>query len=104
MHSIRDMMLTHKFVFSPMGAGTDTYRHWESLLLGCIPVMVHSSLDHLFVDLPVLLIDDYRQLTPEYLTAVYPKFLKKVEAGEYNFDKLTQQYWLDLMRAHKKRK
>ncbi len=72
-----------------------------ALNTGCIPVMTHSSLDHLFVDLPVLLVDDYKQVTPEFLLEQYPKIVAKHKI--YNYEKLTERYWTDLIRAHKKR-
>jgi hypothetical protein len=33
------------FVLAPFGAGVDSYRVWETLLLGSYPVVVSSALD-----------------------------------------------------------
>jgi hypothetical protein len=41
-------ILRHKFVISPPGDRMDTYRHWESIALGAIPV---SNLPRGFADL-----------------------------------------------------
>jgi len=57
----------HAFVFSPEGAGPDCHRHWEALYLGSIPIVKRSAaMDH-FADLPLLMVDDWARVTPEWL-------------------------------------
>ena len=38
------------------GNGLDTHRTWEALLMGAMPVTVHTTLDRLFEGLPVIVI------------------------------------------------
>ncbi len=57
------------FEVSPRGHGLDCFRTWEALLLGCIPIVRHSSLDPLFQEerLPVVLVEAWTEITPQNL-------------------------------------
>lgn len=81
----------HKFVVSPWGDMLDCYRHWESLLVGSIPIVQASSLTPIFEDLPVVIVDDYKEVTEEFLNTKYNAMKNK----HYNFRKLYMQYWVD---------
>ncbi|MDR3550950.1 MAG: hypothetical protein P4L31_06060 [Candidatus Babeliales bacterium] len=80
-----------RFVLSPTGDMCDCYRHWEALLAGSIPVVHASSLDAIFQDLPVVIVDDYKEVTEEFLYKKYDELKDK----KYNFRKLYMQYWVD---------
>ena len=86
-----------KFVLSPKGIGLDCYRIWESLLAGSIPVIKTSYLDPMYKDLPVLIVDDWDIITPEYLNQKYAEMLLK----SYNTDKLFADYWFALIDSYK---
>lgn len=51
--------------------------------------MFHTTLDFLFQNLPVLLIDDFSILTEKYLNEQYEIIMKK----EYDFSILYTDYW-----------
>lgn len=59
----------HRFAVCPRGNGIDTYRVWESLHLGVIPVVERSphSSEWVKQGLPLLLIDDWHEVTPAFL-------------------------------------
>ncbi len=82
------------FVASPSGGGLDCHRTWEALILGCIPVVKHSGIDQLYEDLPVLLIDDWSQLTQPFLLDNY----NRIKDRSWNLDKLTLKYWVQKFR------
>lgn len=84
-----------KFVLSPRGNGLDCHRTWESLLMGTIPIVKSSSLDPLFDDLPVLLVNDWNEITLDYLEEKYLEMRSK----EYSMEKAYLQYWLDLIES-----
>ncbi|CAB9524462.1 expressed unknown protein [Seminavis robusta] len=89
-----------KFVFSPVGFGMDCYRNWEALYLGSIPIIetrnrTQDNWFRVFDDLPVALIDHFDNLTPEWLEAEYVRIL----GGNYRWEKLTKQYWVDFTKA-----
>jgi hypothetical protein len=82
-------MAQFKFTLSPRGYGPDSYRNWEAMLVGSIPIVSSSHLDPLYADLPVLIIDDWRQITPEFLEMKY----KEMKAKKFNIEKLFMEYW-----------
>jgi hypothetical protein len=52
-------MCRSKFVLCPVGTGVDTHRVYEALACGATPVVLHSSLDHLYAKLPVCILDKW---------------------------------------------
>ena len=85
----------YKFILSPPGAGPDCHRTWEALYIGCIPIVISSSINELYEDLPILVINDWNEINKEFLEQKYIEIRGKKERGEYNMDKLYLQYWLD---------
>jgi hypothetical protein len=69
-----DLLATHRFCACPRGNGIDTHRVWESLYLGVTPVVERSVMTEHFRDrgLPLVLVDDWSEVTPEWLESVAP--------------------------------
>jgi len=92
-----------KFVLCPSGMGWDTYRAWEVLCMGAIPVLEtyyrRDGFYRTFEDLPVLWVDHYDNVTPSLLEGAYPAILAR--AREYDFRKLTKQWWADLINQYR---
>lgn len=84
-------MVKYSFVLSPHGNGLDCHRTWEALVLGCIPVVKTSSLDILYKDLPVLIVNNWHDIDIELLTNTIEEFKNK----EFNYDKLKLEYWVN---------
>lgn len=82
-----------KFTLSPRGNGIDTHRTWEALLMGSIPIVKSSSLDPLYKDLPVLIIDNWEYVNKINLSKVY----EMMKDRSYNLDKIYAQYWVDFI-------
>ena len=80
-----------KFILSPQGIGLDCHRTWEALLMGCIPIVSSSPIDNLFDDLPVLIIQNWNQITKKFLEEKYMEMSQK----KYNLEKIYIYYWLD---------
>jgi hypothetical protein len=83
----------HAFSISPRGNGIDTFRMWESLHLGVVPITVREACfqDHL-TRLPILFLDrweDFGELTQSDLEKTYQRMLDT----EYDFSMLTASYW-----------
>jgi hypothetical protein len=91
----------YAFVVSPFGNGWDCHRTWEALILGCIPIVKTSGLDSLYDDLPVLIVQDWTDITEKLLMNVITDFKKKHENNQFNYDKLTLNYWMDKINSHK---
>lgn len=85
-----------RFVISPRGNGIDCHRHWEALLMGSIPVMKRSSIDYLFEDLPVILVDDWSQVNEQFLEKEYAALMSK----NFKYEKLYAQYWFDIIQSY----
>ena len=79
----------YSFVISPHGNGLDCHRTWEALCLGCIPIMKRSPISSLFNDLPVLIIEDWQDISQNLLNSTIEDFKNK----EFNFEKLKLSYW-----------
>ena len=98
-----ELLRTSKFVLCPSGLGWDTYRAWEALVLGAIPILEtyyrRDGFYRAFADLPVLWVDHFDNVTPEMLEREYPRIL--LGAKEYVFEKLTNQWWIDLINSYR---
>jgi hypothetical protein len=92
------------FVLAPAGGGMDCHRTWEALLLGCIPIVKRFNVpcDSIYDDLPVLLVDEWRDITAELLQKTLVDFQRKRDAGEFKMEKLELKYWVDNIRSYKK--
>ena len=75
----------HKFVISAFGNGLDCHRTWECLFLGCIVIVKKSSLDYLYKDLPVVILDDWDECLDS----------KNLEKWEKEYSHLTDFNHLD---------
>jgi hypothetical protein len=82
-----------RFVLSPPGRGWDCYRTYEALAMGAVPVVRRQRpISDVVNGLPVLVVDDWSELTPERLQR---------PAGELT--RMTLAYWREriLNVAHK---
>lgn len=84
------------FVLSPHGNGLDCHRTWEALCLGCIPIVKTSPLDSMYNELPVLIVNDWNDITIELLQ----KTVDEYKGREFRYEKLTLKYWMDMIKLH----
>ena len=87
-----DKIARSKFAICPRGCGIDSYRLWDCILLGCIPIVERYDGSNQMNDLPILFINsykDYGKLTEAYLHQVYDDFQQR----DFNYDKLLFSYW-----------
>jgi len=84
----------YAFVVSPLGNGYDCHRTWEALCVGCIPIVRSSGLDPLYTGLPVLIVDEWSDVSMELLE----KTIRDFEKRTFDYDRLTLAYWMDLIR------
>ena len=87
-----------KFILCPSGLGFDTYRLWETLLLGSIPIVEsNSGFDRTYSMLPVLVVKNFSYVTPTLLNRAYPCFERNVQ--NFHFNHLHLDYWLKLIQT-----
>jgi hypothetical protein len=83
----------YKFVLSPRGAGEDCHRTWEAIIVGCIPIVKSSLLNELYEDLPILVVNDWNEITEEFLERKYTE----ITAKTYDMSKLSLEYWTNVI-------
>jgi hypothetical protein len=77
------------FVLSPEGAGMDCHRTWEALCLGCVPIVKRNALQDLFKNLPVLIVDNWREVTRDRLKV----YADKIATERFDFSSLFLNNW-----------
>lgn len=89
----------YPFWLSPRGNGLDCHRTWEALYLDIIPIVWNNSLNVIFEDLPVLIINDYKELNETFLYDKLDEISKrKLEKSSiYKYEKLRNAYWRRLI-------
>ncbi len=94
-----DDMSRSKFVVCPPGAGVDTFRTWEALLMDCYPIVKSSFLNPLYEELPVVIVEDWEEVTRDLLESKLEEFRGK----KFALEKLYAPYWFDKIRATQKK-
>jgi len=88
----------YAFVISPHGNGLDCHRTWEALCLGSIPIVKKSGIsEDLFYKLPVLIVDNWKDVTIELLKRTINKFRNTT----FHYEKLTLKYWMDNIESYR---
>lgn len=79
----------YKYIISPHGNGLDCHRTYESMCLGCIPVVRSSSLDLLYKDMPIIILDKWDDFNIEELNK------NSVDINKMSKEKIYLKYWVD---------
>lgn len=87
----------YAFSISPHGRGLDCHRTWEDLALGCIVIVKTSPLDPLYEGLPVVIVQDWKEVTAENLDKWLIRYHDAFTNLAYR-EKLTNAYWLNKLR------
>lgn len=87
----------YAFVVSPHGNGLDCHRTWESLVLGNIVIVKRSSLDALYEGLPVVIVDDWREIRTDNLRRWHTQHRRAFQDPQVQ-ERLTNRYWIAHMR------
>jgi hypothetical protein len=104
------------FALSPPGYGMDTHRLWEILQMGAVPITVHSPLDALYSQFPVVLVHSWAEVfepgaLAKFKQDILHRFPEMAGTGgggasrstpSYR-EKLEAAYWADLIAADKKK-
>lgn len=97
-----EILSDYKFILSPPGAGVDCHRTWEALYTGTIPIIISSSINELYEDLPVVTVSSWDIITKEFLDQQYEEIQRKLQNNEYNMDKLYFKYWKNIIERKQK--
>lgn len=82
------------FVVSPPGNGYDCHRTWESLYLGANPIVKKTSIASLYDDLPVMIVDDWGEITEQQLLRIADEYKMK----QFSMNKIYAEYWFTILR------
>eukprot|EP00122_Pirum_gemmata_P001600 Pgem_evm1s1441 len=97
--NFEQVMSTYRWVASPHGMGLDCYRTYEALYFGVFVVVQSSTLDPFYENLPVLIVKNWSDVSPDLLNEKYIEFSKK----QWNYDKIYTGYWKIQVRSHRDR-
>ncbi len=87
-----------KFVLCPRGNGLDTHRVWEALYTGSYAIVKTSGLDPLYADLPIVIVNDWHEVTEEFLNGKYAEF----QSRAFKMEKLYTDFWLAWIDSYRK--
>jgi len=107
-----------RFVLSPQGHGLDSYRFWQTLVLGAVPVVVTSSLDSMYSQYPCVILNSWSELAnlttatmqtwSETIESKFPDFVSEKGGGAGDDSvagtvaaRLTLEHWVGLIKAKK---
>ena len=84
-----------RYVLSPSGLGIDCYRTWEAICLGCIPVVKKSLLFSHFENLPIISVNDWSEVTADFLEHSFENLINK----EIDYKVIFMKYWQEAIRT-----
>jgi exostosin family protein len=79
----------HRFVLAPEGNGPDSYRAWEALYLGAIPIVMRSRPMSAFAGLPILFTDDYSELSEDFLERRW----QEMSCASFSVDRMLSSWY-----------
>ena len=88
------IMRDAQYIISPRGRGFDCHRTWEAIVLGVVPIIKTSVNDALFEEMPVLIVDSFKEINNNLLN-------ENMIFRNQNLEKITLQYWVDLIQRKK---
>lgn len=97
-------LTTYQFCLCPAGNGIDTHRIWESLYMGCIPIVKKCLTYEYLEGLPVMFVDHWNEISYKKLE----DFMSKTEYIGYNnidnksLEKMRFSYWEDKIKRGQK--
>jgi len=87
------------FTVSPPGNGFDCHRTWEALYMKCYPIVLSSTLNPLYENLPIVVVDRWEEVTEEFLK----KKLEEFKSRDWDLDKIYIPYWFQKVREIQER-
>ena len=86
------------FTLAPWGNGVDTHRIWEAIYAGSIPITKYHRTFKGMQNLPILFINDYKEITYERLEQFYEENNYK----NFSREELTVSFWMNKINSETK--
>jgi len=84
-----------KFVLCPEGVGLDCHLIYEALFFNSIPIVKTSPIDDFYKNIPILIIDDWKDITKEFLENNYASYFNiLIEWKKNNINWTKSNYWI----------
>jgi hypothetical protein len=84
-----------QYSLSPQGTGIDCHRIYESIFLDCVPILKTSPLNDLYEKLPALIVEDWNELTEDFLKEKYEILFSSLKQWkEINKNWYKAEFWL----------
>lgn len=95
------IMSQYMFVAAPASHGQDTYRFWETLLVGAVPVLLHGPLDTFYSHFPCILLNDWTEVTSQAITVWQERIVNRFGRNPSTSYKkyLTSQFWVSKIKS-----
>jgi len=84
--NFKDYLLTlktYKYIISPPGNSIDCHRIWEAIYLGVIPIIKKHLAMEYFYDLPILIVNNFDEITTDLLVNNYSTIKQKSHEKAY---------------------
>ncbi len=91
--SLWQLMSDYKYVISPHGNGLDCHRTYEAMCLGCVPVVRSSPLDILHRTMPVIILEQWDDISLAHLDQKAAEVLSRDRAT------LTLDHWQNYLNS-----
>lgn len=78
-----------------LGNGIDCHRTWEALIMGAIPIVLRSELQPLYDDMPVMVVDNWEEVTQKALSEFKTSKLNLSINRVPRRKKIWIRYWID---------
>ena len=95
------IMSQYMFVATPASHGQDTYRFWETLLVGAVPVLLHGPLDTFYSHFPCILLNDWTEVTTEAIAVWQERIVNRFGRNPSKSYKkyLMTQFWVSKIKS-----
>lgn len=81
--------------YSLEGTGIDCHRIYESIYLDAIPILLTSELDYFYINLPVIIVNSWHDITFDFLKLNYDKYKLILDNWKkVNNNWLNASFWL----------
>lgn len=91
------------FVLSAIGSGLDCHRTWEAMTLGSIVITRTSSLDPLFANLPIAIVEDWEEVRERANLERWLHRFAPMTRPEYLHNRLRPEHYIAPLRSVLKR-
>lgn len=86
-------IVAFRFVLCPSGLGWDSYRIWETLLMGSFPILKINEFTKNLENLPCILVEEWSQINFEFLK----NESIRISESKYDFSILFNSFWINVI-------